>query len=278
MIENKDIQAVVICSPTPTHADFIKQAAKAGKHVFCEKPLELSIKAIQEISEVVDKNDVNLMVGFNKRFDPDFSKVRQTIAQGKLGTLQLLRITSRDPEPPPIKYVKSSGGIFLDMAIHDFDMARFIINSEVKEVFAIGMVYDAEIEKAGDIDTAITTLYFENGVIGAIDNSRKAVYGYDQRLEVLGSQGMAVVDNVKTDNQIIYDPKGSNAALPLSFFLERYKQAYINEMQAFITAVLNKEPSPVGAHDGLMSVAIALAAKKSWMEKKPICIKEILNL
>ena len=277
ILSDKDIEAVVICSPTDTHAQYTIEAAEAGKHIFCEKPLDLSLDKIREVLEVSEKSGVKLMIGFNRRFDPNYAKVQQMVKDGKVGEPHILKITSRDPAPPPAEYVAVSGGMFLDMTIHDFDMARFVVGSEVLEVYAkTNVLVDPEIGKAGDVDTAVTILYFENGAIGTIDNSRQAVYGYDQRLEVFGSEGMVKIDNNNPDTHIYYNTKGSHGPLPLNFFMDRYVQSYANEMEAFINAVVNEETVPVNGRDGLISVAIGLAAKKSALENRPVKLNEIL--
>ena len=185
ILENSDIEAVLICSSTDTHAQFIVEAAEAGKHIFCEKPIDHDLQKIDRALEAVEKAGVKLQIGFNRRFDPSFKRVRDAVSNGEIGTPHLVRITSRDPEPPPMDYIKISGGIFLDMTIHDFDMARYLIGSEVDEVYATGgVMVDPAIGEAGDIDTAVIVLRYANGAIGVIDNSRKAIYGSDQRLEV----------------------------------------------------------------------------------------------
>ncbi|MGE5642747.1 MAG: inositol 2-dehydrogenase, partial [Byssovorax cruenta] len=191
ILSDPNIDAVAICSSTDTHADIIVEAARAGKYIFCEKPIAYDLEKIDAALEEVDKAGVKLQIGFNRRFDPNFRKVRTMIAEGKIGTPHIIRITSRDPAPPPLSYVKVSGGMFLDMTIHDFDMARYLSGSEVEEIYAVaGVMVDPAIGEAGDVDTAIITLRFANGAIGTIDNSRKAIYGYDQRVEVFGSNGM----------------------------------------------------------------------------------------
>lgn len=272
-----EIEAVFICSPTDTHAQCIMEAAAAGKHVFCEKPLDLSIDKIRMVLDTVEKAGIKLMVGFNRRFDPNYAKVQQMVKAGKIGIPHILKITSRDPEPPPPEYVKVSGGIFLDMTIHDFDMARFVLGTEVVEVYAkANVLIDSAIGEAGDVDTAVIILFFENGAIGTIDNSRKAVYGYDQRLEVFGSEGMVMIDNNTPDNHTYYNKKGSHGSLLLNFFMDRYIESYVIEMEAFINAVVNDKEVPVSGKDGLMSVAIALAAKKSVAENRPVKLCEIL--
>ncbi len=276
IIKNKEIDAVVICSSTDTHARYIVEAANAGKHIFCEKPVDLSIEVIKNALNTVDKAGVKLMLGFNRRFDPNFLKLKQLVSEGKIGEPHILKITSRDPAPPPAEYSAVSGGMFLDMTIHDFDMARYMSGSEVVEVFTkAAVLVDPEIGKAGDVDTAVITLTFANGAIGVIDNSRQAVYGYDQRVEVFGSKGMCSVDNNYPDNHHLYNNLGVHGSLPLNFFMDRYTEAYANEMKAFCNAVLNDLPLPVTGHDGLMSVLIASAARKSFLENRVVKLSEI---
>ena len=278
VINSPDIDAVVICTPTNTHCEIILEAAAAGKHIFCEKPIELTIDKIKNINQTVEKHGVQLMVGFNRRFDPNFSKVREMIESGKLGQAQILRITSRDPAPPPENYLPTSGGIFLDMTIHDFDMARFLMATEVKEIYAkADVLVDPVFTKVGDWDTAVVTLTFENGALGTIDNSRKAVYGYDQRVEVFGSGGMIAVRNKTPDDHVHIDETGAHSSLPLHFFLERYAESYLNEMRAFVDAVQNDTPAPVTGQDGLMSVAIGLGATKSAKENRPVRLAEVFE-
>jgi myo-inositol 2-dehydrogenase/D-chiro-inositol 1-dehydrogenase len=278
VINHPEVEAVVICSPTDTHAEYIVAAAKAGKHIFCEKPVDLSLEVIQDALDSVEKAGVQLMVGFNRRFDPNFSKLKQLVADGKIGDPHILKITSRDPAPPPAEYSAVSGGMFMDMTIHDFDMARYIVGSEVTEVYTNATVLvDPEIGKAGDVDTAIITLSFANGAIGVIDNSRKAVYGYDQRVEIFGSKGMVCADNNYPENHRYFAADGVHGSLPLNFFMDRYLEAYANEMKIFCDAVVNDLPLPVSGDDGLKSVAIALAAKKSHVENRKVLISEILK-
>ena len=273
-----ELDAVVICSPTDTHADYVVKAALAGKHIFCEKPLDLSLEKVKEVLTIVEESKVKLMLGFNRRFDPEFRKIRELVLNGTIGGPQILKITSRDPGPPPISYIKVSGGIFLDMTIHDFDMARYISGKEVREVFAAGAVkVDKAIGEAGDIDTAVITLVFEDNTMAVIDNSRKAAYGYDQRLEVFGSKGMALADNNFPNSHKLYSEKGVSGDLPLHFFLERYQESYNNEMHDFINALNTGGEMPVGGIDGLMSIIIGLAARKSVEENRPVKISEINN-
>ena len=277
VINHPEVEAVVICSPTDTHARYIVAAAKAGKHIFCEKPVDLSLDIIKGAIKEVTTAGVKLMVGFNRRFDPNFLKIKQLVLDGKIGDPHILKITSRDPAPPPAEYSAMSGGMFMDMTIHDFDMARYIAGSEVVEVYTKATVLvDPAIGKAGDVDTAVITLTFSNGAIGVIDNSRKAVYGYDQRVEIFGSKGMLSADNNFPENHRYYGSDGVHGSLPLNFFMDRYLDAYANEMKIFCDAVINNLQLPVDGNDGLMSVAIALAAKKSHSEHRPVKLTEIL--
>ncbi len=275
IISHGEVDAVIICSPTDTHASYIKKAVQSQKAIFCEKPLDLDLESIREIIRVVDSNTAFVMTGFNRRFDPGFARAQQAVRDRQLGQLQLLRISSRDPAPPPLDYIRSSGGIFLDMTIHDFDMARFVTNSEVTQVYTQAMAFHETIKQANDVDTAVITLQFENGMIAAIDNSRKAVYGYDQRLEIFGSEGMIILGNEHVDNHTFFNHQGANRPPLLNFFLERYQQAYINEMQAFIDALRRGDQPPVTVYDGYMAAVIAVAAKQSWLERRPVEIKEI---
>lgn len=279
VIYHPEVEAVIICSPTPFHVPYSVAAAKLGKHVFCEKPLDVTLEAILEAEQAAKENNIKLMVGFNRRFDANFNQVRNLVMANEIGDPHILRITSRDPAPPPVEYLKISGGIFLDMSIHDFDMARYIVGSEVSEVYVKGdALIHPEIKDFGDIDTAVIVLTFENGAIGVIDNSRKAVYGYDQRLEIFGSKGMAKAENNLANNVVQYNQSSVNNCLPLHFFLERYEQAYRVCIKTFIDCVLNDKPSPVDAHDGLMATAIGMAALKSLQEDRPVKMSEVLTV
>ncbi len=276
ILSDPTIDAVAICSSTDTHARIICEAAAAGKHIFCEKPVDHDLAKIDAALDAVAKAGVKLQIGFNRRFDPNFRKVREMVAAGKIGEPHILRITSRDPAPPPISYIKVSGGLFLDMTIHDFDMARFLSGSEVVEVFtAADVLVDPAIGEAGDVDTAVITLRFANGCIGTIDNSRKAVYGYDQRVEVFGSGGMVQALNNTPENTLYASADGVTAAKPLYFFLERYADSFVAEMKEFVQAVREDTPTPVGGIDGRIPVVIGMAAKKSLLEKRPVKISEI---
>jgi len=270
------IDAVAICSSTDTHAKIICEAAQARKHIFCEKPIALDLGHIDSALQAVQNAGVKLQIGFNRRFDPNFRKVHSLVEEGKIGTPHILRITSRDPAPPPISYIKVSGGMFLDMTIHDFDMARYLIGSEVEEVCtAAGVMVDPAIGEAYDVDTAVITLRFTNGAIGTIDNSRKAVYGYDQRIEVFGSNGMIQANNNTPDQDIYFNAEGVHSAKPLYFFLERYLEAYIAEMAEFVQSIHEDTDPPVIGLDGRMAVVIGMAAKKSYLEHRPIRLSEI---
>lgn len=273
---SKDIDAVLICSSTDTHSELVIQAANAGKHIFCEKPVDLSLARIDAALDAVNKAGVKMQVGFNRRFDSNFARVRQAVLSGEIGEPHLMHIISRDPGPPPIAYVKVSGGMFLDMTIHDFDMARFLIGDEVDEIYTAAAVrVDPEIGKAGDVDTAVITLRFKNGVIGTIDNSRKAVYGYDQRVEVLGSAGAIATSNNYANAATLSTATAVQRDLPLNFFMDRYTESFANEMRAFVDAVLNDKPVPVTGMDGRIPVVMALAARKSYDEKRPVKLSEI---
>ena len=276
IMDDPDIDALVICSSTNTHSKLIAEAAEAGKHIFCEKPIDFDLAKIDRSLEKVEKTGVKLQIGFNRRFDPNFRRIRDSIREGKIGKPHIVRITSRDPQPPPIEYVKVSGGIFLDMMIHDFDMARFLVGSEVESVFATGgVMIDPEVEKAGDLDTAAVTLIYENGAIGTIDNSRQAVYGYDQRIEVFGSGGMLMADNNTPTRVRLIDAESTKGDLPLHFFLERYSEAYIREMQVFVDCVLTDEKPPVTGIDGRIPVVMGKAARQSYEEGRLVKLSEI---
>ncbi len=275
ILERKDIDAVVICTATDTHARIIKEAAEAGKHIFCEKPIALDLKEIDEALSVVEKTGVKLQIGFNRRFDPNPQKIRKMVENGELGNPHLIRITSRDPAPPSYEYIKVSGGIFLDMMIHDFDMARFLCNDEIAEVYATGNVLiDPKIGELGDIDTAIVTLKFKGGTLGTIDNSRKSPYGYDQRIEVFGSKRCVIGHNKAPDQVEIADDMGMHFEKPLYFFIERYEQSFITELEQFIGSIANNTQPPVSGYDGKMAVVVGMAAKRSLAEGKPIKIEE----
>lgn len=276
VLDRPEIQAVVICSSTDTHAQIIEEAAQAGKHIFCEKPIALDLRSIDRALDVVERAKVKLQIGFNRRFDANYRRVRQAVEQGEIGRLHLLHIISRDPAPPPMEYIRVSGGLFLDMTIHDFDMARFLSGSEVEEVFALAGVMDnPAIGGVGDVDTAVVMLQFASGVIGTISNSRSAVYGYDQRVELLGSAGAVCTGNNYPNTAIISDARSVRRDLPLHFFVERYSESFVAEVAAFVDAVLHDAPVPVTGQDGRAPVVIALAAQKSLVENRPVRLSEI---
>lgn len=276
IMRNPAIDAIAICSSTNTHADLMIEAAAEGKHIFCEKPVDHSLEKIDKAIEAVNRAGVKCQIGFNRRFDSNFRKLRDLVKGGKIGDLQILRITSRDPAPPPAEYVKSSGGMFLDMTIHDFDMARYLAGSEVEEVFAVGgVMVDPAIGAAGDIDTAVITLKFTNGAIGTIDNSRKAVYGYDQRAEVFGSGGMAATANNTPNTSVYSNAEGVHSEKPLYFFLERYMDSFVAEMREFVAAIHENTATPVTVEDGRKPVVIAMATKKSMDENRPVKLTEV---
>ena len=276
LLDDPEIDAVLIGSPSSEHAPQMIECAEAGKHIFCEKPIALDPEIIRNALAEVDKSGVKLQVGFNRRFDPNFAAVQQQVASGALGDPHIIRITSRDPAPPPAEYVAGSGGMFLDMTIHDFDMARFLSSSEVTEVHAYGAVLvDPEIGKAGDIDTAVISLKFANGALGIIENSREAVYGYDQRVEVFGSKGTAMADNNTPTSTVIFNESGVIRDKPLYFFLERYQAAFVAEIQAFVDAVRDDKPTPVSGKDGLAPVLVALAAQESLKTGKPVKVTSV---
>lgn len=275
LLARDDIDAVAICSATDTHAPFITLAAQAGKHIFCEKPIAADLATIDAALAAVDQAGVNLMIGFNRRFDPNHQRIRHAIESGEIGTPHLMHIISRDPAPPPVEYVKVSGGMFFDMTIHDFDMARFLLGDVVEVYAAAGVLVDPAIGEAGDIDTAVITLKFANGAIGTIDNSRKAVYGYDQRVEVFGSAGSVASGNLYPNAVTLSNSQSVQRELPLNFFMDRYIPSYQAELSAFVHSLSNGTPSPVSGADGRAPVVIALAALKSYRENRPVAIAEV---
>ena len=278
IIEDPEIDAVLICSSTDTHSPISIEAIKAGKHVFCEKPIDHDVDKIMEVIKALEGTGLKYQVGFNRRFDHNFQSLQETVAQGKIGTPQIIKITSRDPEPPSIDYVKVSGGMFLDMTIHDFDMARFLAGCDAEEVYVQSAnLVDPAIGEAGDVDTAVITLKMENGAIAVIDNCRKAVYGYDQRAEVFGSEGMAAISNDSQSTTVISNAQGVTGEKPMFFFLERYMDAYGKEITAFIDAIEKGKDTPLNVYDGLKPVLMGLAAKKSSQEHRPVKISEIMR-
>lgn len=277
IVSDPRLDAVLICSSTNTHAGLIAAAARSGKHIFCEKPIAPTLAEIDCALQAVDKAGIKLQIGFNRRFDANFARVRRAVAEGEIGRPSLLRITSRDPAPPPLAYVRVSGGIFIDMTIHDFDMARFVVGDEVEEVYTAGAVHvDPEIGKAGDLDTALIVLRFRNGVIGTIENSRRAAYGYDQRIEILGSLGKIQTENCYPNTAEVSTADAVCRDLPLNFFMERYRESFAAELQAFVSAVLEDKPTPVTGIDGRIPMQMALAARKSYDEHRAVRLEEIV--
>ena len=278
MVRDSKIDAIIISSPTSFHIEHINIALKAGKAIFCEKPVELSFKKVKLIKDSIKDSKVPFMVGFNRRYDKSMQKIKKSIKNGTIGTPQIIGITSRDPAPPDINYLKTSGGLFLDMAIHDFDMACFLNENPVESVYSTGSVFgDKQIKNLGDVDTAVTTLNFENGSIATINNSRKAVYGYDQRVEVFGDLGMCATNNQLPDNHLIADKNGIHTPRPIGFFLERYADSYRSIIKEFISCLIEKREMPNGISAGLNSLHISLAAKKSLQEKRVVYLKEEFN-
>jgi myo-inositol 2-dehydrogenase/D-chiro-inositol 1-dehydrogenase len=275
LLEDKGIEAILIATSTNTHAFIVKDVAAAGKHVFCEKPLALDLAEIDDALAAVAKAGVKLQVGFNRRFDKSFQRVRQIVASGEIGRPCILRITNRDPDLPAMEFMRVSGGMFLDMTIHDFDMARFQVG-EVEEVYATGSVLiEPELKTLGDIDTNVVTLKFSNGAVGAIDNSRKAVYGYDQRLEVFCSNGTAMADNEAESTIMKGDPDGFHSARLPHFFIQRYASCYVDEVRQFLECVRDDKPTPVTGADGRAAVVLGYAATMSLRENRPVKVSEI---
>ena len=276
ILNDPEIDAVLICSSTDTHSKISVEAAQAGKHIFCEKPVDLTIPKVEAVIDAAKKANVKLQIGFNRRFDHNFKKVKELITEGVLGEIQILKITSRDPAPPSAEYAAASGGMFMDMTIHDFDMARFMMGCEPTEIYvAAACLVDPAIGEAGDVDTAIITIRFENGGLCVIDNSRKAVYGYDQRVEAFGSKGKAEIGNDTPSTAIWSTEEGVYAEKPKYFFLERYMDSFADEMKQFMAAIINDTETPVVGFDGLQPIKMGLAAKKSVLEGRPVKLSEI---
>lgn len=276
ILEDDDIQAVLICSSTDTHSSISLEAIAAGKHIFCEKPIDHDVNKILEVKAALENSNVKYQVGFNRRFDHNFKAARKAVEGGQIGDLNILKVCSRDPGAPPVSYIKVSGGIFLDMTIHDFDMVRFMSGSEVEEVFAYGAVLvDPAIGEAGDIDTAVISMKLANGAIAVIDNCRRASYGYDQRVEAFGSLGQVAISNDSESTAVISDANGVRGEVPLNFFLERYMGAYVEEITEFIDCIVNDKEVSVGLDCGLQPVLIGLAAKKSLVTGMPVKIADI---
>ncbi|MBE5986249.1 MAG: inositol 2-dehydrogenase [Paenibacillaceae bacterium] len=276
ILADPEIDAVLICSSTNTHSPISVEAIKAGKHVFCEKPIDHDVEKIKEVIDALKDSKVKYQVGFNRRFDHNFEAVRNAVAAGKIGDPHIIKVTSRDPEPPSAEYAAVSGGMFLDMTIHDFDMVRYLAGCDAEEIYVQSAVLvDPAIGEAGDVDTAVITIKMENGAIAVIDNSRKAAYGYDQRAEVFGSKGMVATTNDTESSAVLSTADGVTGEKPLYFFLERYMQSFAKEVNCFIQAIENDTDTPLGVLDGLKPVLMGIAAKKSVEEHRPVKISEI---
>ena len=271
VLGDSSVEAVVIASSTDTHADLIMRSAAAGKAIFCEKPVDLSLERARLCAEAVAKAGVTCMIGFNRRFDPTFAALKARLDAGEIGEPEMMVITSRDPGAPPVSYIKVSGGIFKDMLIHDFDMFRFVLGDEAETVYATGScLVDPAIADAGDIDSSVVTIRTRRGRLCQINTSRRAVYGYDQRFEVLGSNGMLQAGNMRPTEVLAYTAKSVAADVPEAFFLERYRAAYAIEMAQFFAALGDGKPVPTSIDDGVKALELADAAARSWAEKKII--------
>jgi len=275
LLADPAIEAVLIAASTPAHAMIIKDAARAGKHIFCEKPIHFDLQEIDEALGAVEQTGIKLQIGFNRRFDKSFRRVHDVVASGQIGHPCILRITNRDPDFPAMEFMRVSGGMFLDMTIHDFDMARYQLG-DVEEVYALGAVLlNPELHEYGDTDTNIVTLKFANGALGAIDNSRKAVYGYDQRLEVFCSNGVAQAENEMENTVRVGTPQGFHNSLLPYFFIQRYAPCYVDEVRQFIECVREDLPVPITGADGRAAVVLGYAAGKSLRENRPVKVSEI---
>ncbi|MEM6760156.1 MAG: inositol 2-dehydrogenase [Pseudomonadota bacterium] len=277
IIEDPAIDAVLIATSTDTHADFIEAAVAAGKAVLCEKPVDLSLDRARACLNAVQASGQPVMIGLNRRFDKSFAAMRAALTAGDIGAPELLSITSFDPAPPPIAYIKVSGGLFRDMMIHDFDMSHFLMGTVPDSISATASsLVDPEIGAAGDVDTAVVTMHYADGRIAVIKNSRRASFGYDQRVEVLGSKGHLQVQNVTENTLVSSTEAGVTVAKPVHFFLERYMDAYAAEWNAFVTALQSDAPMPVTLEDGVTALAMAEAAARSQNEKRPVKLVEVL--
>lgn len=274
MLRRDDIRGIVIGSPTPFHAEQIVRSAEAGKDIFCEKPISNDLAVIDRCLEAVKVNNVRLLVGFQRRFDTNFIKVRQQVRDGAVGQVRMFHITSRDPAPPPAAYLAQSGGIFLDMTSHDWDIARFVTGAEIESVYVTGNAFEEAAQEAGDLDTVITVLKMSDGSFGTIDNSRRCSYGYDQRIEVFGSKGSIMSNNKSPDTVVMSREEGIVGGLPYSFFMDRYAEAYSGVMKAFVDMIRDDVPAPVTGVDGRASIVAAMAAKRSLDEGRAVKLEE----
>ena len=273
LLNENDIDGVIICSPSKYHVSQIKSLSDLTKNIFCEKPLGLSIEEILDVKSLVAKKSLNLHIGFNRRNDPDFSELKRRILNDEIGDLHMIKITSRDPAPPPISYIKKSGGIFLDMTIHDFDMVKYLSGSEISELYVKGGCFvDPEIEKAKYVDTAIINMSLKNGVLATINNSRQAVYGYDQRIEVLGSKGVLKVENKLLNKVVKGTREGFISSNPQNFFIDRYEQSYKKELMNFVRSIRGDLVDHADANDGLHALKAGLAANNSLLNNNPLLL------
>jgi len=276
LLADPSIEAILIATNTDTHAYIIQDVAAAGKHIFCEKPIALDLADVDRALAAVERAGVKFQVGFNRRFDKNFQRVHDIVTSGEIGRPCILHIISRDPEPPSVEYARTSGGMFLDMTIHDFDMARYQVG-EIEEVYAVGKVLVApQLADVNDVDTTLTMLQFANGAIGVIDNSRQAVFGYDQRLEVFCSHGTAIAENELENNVIRANQEGFHTSRSLYFFMNRYAPCYVEEVRQFVECVRDDKPVPVTGADGRAAVVLGYAAWKSFREKRPVKVREIV--
>ena len=277
VISDPNIDAILIATSTDTHSDFIEKASSAGKAILCEKPVDLNLTRAKKCLDKVSAAKKPIMVGFNRRFDPNFAQLKKSLDNGEIGNRELLTITSFDPAPPPISYVKSSGGLYRDMMIHDFDLSHYIMGELPITISAIGhSLVDPEIGAAGDVDTAVVTMVYADGKIAVIKNSRRAAYGYDQRIEILGSEGLLQAENILENSVVKSNNDGVISAKPKYFFLERYLRAYKAEWNAFVKSINRDEPIAVTLEDGVAALAMAEAATRSQSTGKSIQLKEVL--
>ncbi|KAI0561594.1 inositol 2-dehydrogenase [Gracilaria domingensis] len=274
LLANDDVNGIVIGSPTPFHAEQIIKSAEAGKDIFCEKPISNDLATIDKCLAAVAANGVRLLIGFQRRFDSNFIKVREQVASGAIGQLRMFHITSRDPAPPPAQYLANSGGIFLDMSSHDWDMARFITGAEIESVYVTASAFEDAAKEANDVDTVITVLKMSDGSFGTIDNSRRCSYGYDQRIEVFGSKGTINSNNRAPDTVVVSNEHGLASGLPYSFFMDRYADAYSGAMTAFVNMIKEGTPAPCSGFDGRASIVAAMAAARSHSEGRLVRLEE----
>ncbi len=276
VLERKDVDAVIIATSTPTHEQVIKDVALAKKDIFCEKPICTTLEAIDRSLAIVKKSGVRFQVGFCRRFDPSFRRVREHVENGNIGDPRIINITSRDPRPQPFEYLKVSGGIFFDATVHDFDMARFLSGDEIIEVYATGSVLvDKRIGDIGDLDTTIAVLKFKNGAVGSINNCRSTGYSYDQRVEVFGSKGCAIAHNERPTRVEYSNPEGTHWDVPLRFNPERYPEAFYGEIKAFVKSIIDNAEVLVTGNDGRAATVLSIAATKSARENRPVKVSEV---